>query len=518
MLAATSRIACLLHWIVLMGIIVVGKSFRALPCTTPRHYLSRLCATSSFNNKQEDRTIFEGKQQELHDASTLSLAPMMEYTDRHFRHLVRLVSSRTLLYTEMIGASTLHHEQLESKQAYRTDNPDADSETVAAQYNDYLRRYLSQGQVAPLEGPSVLQLGGSDPELAYSAAKTVMEMSERGVCDYTAINLNCGCPSPKVAGKGCFGAALMDEPKLVADITKAISSGCHGQLPVTVKCRIGTDTEQAFTKKSYAEMDPEKEYSKLCNFIETVASDGIVQSFDVHARIAVLQNSFSPADNRKIPPLKYDVVSRLVKDFPELRFSVNGGIETIDQARTLLNDTPGLQGIMIGRAWAADPWRFAMADQILYNMPLVATNRLEVLKAYGRHADAEEEMMDPAKIRRFICKAVVSLFAGEPRSKQYRIRLDEIAAMPKKLLKEGKSVANQPPISEQIVNAALECLSEETLLRTPEESYERFLWQQQKPNGSTSATSLVTQWQAERKLEEARQEADGENCLNQEAV
>lgn len=309
-----------------------------------------------------------------------------------------------------------------------------------------------------------------------------------------------------MAGKGCFGAALMDEPKLVNELTRSLYEGSEGRLPVTVKCRIGTDSDQPFTKKGYAEMDAEKEYSKLCHFIETVASNGVVKSFDVHARIAVLQKSFSPADNRKVPPLKYDVVQRLVRDYPELSFSINGGIETIDQAKSLLQSTPGLGGIMIGRAWAADPWRFSMADQLLFgdDGPPVARNRLEVLKAYGRHADTEETLWDPVKIRRFIVKAITPLFAGEPNAKRYRVRLDELAGIPKKLQKEGKCLSTQPPISELIINTALECLSEETLLRTPEESFERFLWQEQKEFGSTNAGhAQVAEWQTERKLAEA---------------
>ncbi|EEC44315.1 predicted protein, partial [Phaeodactylum tricornutum CCAP 1055/1] len=330
----------------------------------------------------------------------LSLAPMMEYTDRHFRHLVRLVSNRTLLYTEMVAANALANERK--------------------------NRYLAQGRVMP-EGPSVLQLGGSDPEQMFQAAQTVLDMTARGHCDYTAINLNCGCPSPKVAGKGCFGAALMDEPQLVAELTKALHEGTEGRLPVTVKCRIGTDSDQAFTRQAYAAIDPEQEYSKLRSFIETVASDGIVTDFSVHARIAVLQKSFSPSDNRKIPPLKYDIVRRLVQEYPDFTFSLNGGVESISQAQAEFATSPGLKGVMIGRSWAADPWSFAMADRLLYKDENAPRNRLEILQAFGRHADREEELGDPVKIRRFIVKAVTPLFTGEINAKRYRIALNEIA-------------------------------------------------------------------------------------------
>jgi len=477
-------------------------------------HLSRAPEDSAQDPFESNESIYNEKQRQLDRASTLSLAPMMEYTDRHFRHLVRLISSETLVYTEMVGASAVYHEQLDAKEAYRQEHPTAGEEEVKANYNNqYLQRFLAQGTVAPLEGPSTLQLGGSDPEIMYHTAKTVVELAERGVCDYTALNLNCGCPSPKVAGKGCFGAALMDDATLVADVSRAMFEGTDGRLPVTVKCRIGTDTDHPFTQQSYANLNPQEEYSKLCRFIETVASNGVVKSFDVHARIAVLQKSFSPADNRKIPPLKYELVSRLTEDYPELSFSLNGGIDTIAQAKELLEASPKLKGVMIGRAWAADPWRFAMADRLLFGKegPPVAKNRLEVLKAYGRHADQEEALWDPVKIRRFIVKAVTPLFAGEPNAKRYRIRLDQLASIPKNLDKRNKSLDSQPSISELIVNTALECLSEETLLRTPEESYERFLLQQ-------SGKEQVTEWQAQRKATEAAGDSSYMNTLKEGAV
>ena len=416
-------------------------------------------------------------------ASTLSVAPMMEYTDRHFRHLVRLISKQTLVYTEMVAANAIAHERKTHMNNYQAQHPEADFYTAQMNYqNDYLQRFLAQAKVQPLEGPSVLQLGGSDPQQLYEAARAVWEMTSRGECDYTAINLNCGCPSPKVAGKGCFGAALMDEPKLVAELTRAIHEGCRGGLPVTVKCRIGTDSNRAFSRQAEMVDDSEEaEYRDLCHFIETVARDGVVTDFGVHARIAVLRKSFSPADNRKIPPLKYPVVRRLVQEYPELTFTLNGGIETIQQAQTELAAAPGLKGIMIGRAWAAEPWSFAMTDQLLYGEdPVEPKNRLQILQEYGKHADAEEKRWDPVRIRRFIVKAIMPLFAGEPNAKKYRIALDDIAGLPKQLESQGKSMDGQPPISELTMHCATKHLSEEVLLRTAQESYERVLWEQQK--------------------------------------
>lgn len=248
----------------LMAMITNARALLAPDKFSSHHSLqklrNRLFATAGKTSKYE----------ELIDASKLSLAPMMEYTDRHFRHLVRLISTKTLLYTEMVAANALSHERKDKFEEYLSFHPDATPQEIRSNYDDqYLRRFLSQGQIEPLEQASVLQLGGSDPKQMFEAAETVMDMTERGLCDYTAINLNCGCPSPKVAGKGCFGAALMDDPKLVSELTQALHDGSEGTLPITVKCRIGTDSQEDFTRASYAEMDPEIEYKRLCNFIET---------------------------------------------------------------------------------------------------------------------------------------------------------------------------------------------------------------------------------------------------------
>ncbi|KAL7569167.1 hypothetical protein ACA910_016993 [Epithemia clementina (nom. ined.)] len=445
------------------------------------------------------------------NASTLSLAPMMEYTDRHFRHMLRLLSSETLLYTEMVAANTLYYERVESIKAYQEQHPDATELEATSNYDDsFLQRIVRQSGIhaPPAEGPSVLQLGGSNPDLMFKAVETLMEMTDRGYCDYTALNLNTGCPSPKVAGKGCFGAALMDSPEIVAQLVKAMHDGCQGQLPVTVKCRIGTDTNEKFYKNSYAQIDEKEEYARLCHFIETVASSGVVTDFTIHARIAVLSRSFSPADNRKIPPLKYKYVRQLVNDYPDLTFSLNGGIENLAQVQEELEACPGLKGCMVGRSLAADPWSFAMADRLLFNKTpnqdkgTQLNNRLEVLKAFGKHADEEEARDDPAKVRRFLLKAIAPLFAGERNSKQFRVALDKFAVSARK----GMNIEGQPPISELIVQCAMDHLSEEVLLRSREESYERTLamiehdWKKH-ITVSSSRSLAVEEWQEQRKIE-----------------
>jgi tRNA-dihydrouridine synthase A len=489
---------------------------------------------------------YQSRFDDIGKASRLTLAPMMDYTDRHFRQLVRLVSNRTLLYTEMVSANAVAHESRRRRRpppSSPQSSNDHPNRYASDSDNDdplYLARFLAQ---SPREGPSILQLGGSDPQLLFEASKTVAEMSrlsyhdldpnrddslamQATVCDYTGLNLNCGCPSPKVAGKGCFGAALMDDPDLVRDLVRAMHDGADGQLPVSVKCRIGTDSPFDTTSGTLRYNYGDDEYQRLCRFIETVAQDGIVADFGVHARIAVLGKSFSPADNRKIPPLRYDVVHRLVRDYPTLRFTINGGFNSIEHVQRQMEECPDVAGVMVGRAWAADPWSFAMADTIIYDDDQRHghsgdRNRWNILQQFGAYADHEEHIWGSTRIRRFLLRAVSSLFAGEPNAKKYRIALDEIASQTKRLHQQQHHQSHRmdPPLSELLLEAAQKHLSEETRLRTPRESYEMRLWQDRKDregagvvstgSSSSSATlsSNIAEWQLERK--------SGESSYNQ---
>jgi tRNA-dihydrouridine synthase A len=418
---------------------------------------------------------------------------MMEYTDRHFRHLVRLVSPRTTVYSEMVAANAISHAS--SNFDFGEDPADPWSSPAS------LLRFLGQGHRP--EGPSVLQLGGSDPRQLYTAAKAVRDLNEvharqaaeydnnqcwrqqpregggggggggrgglegnrdailgRVYCDYTALNLNCGCPSPKVAGKGCFGAALMSDPILVRQLASAMRDGCGGTMPITVKCRIGTDDwmrdHGGFTRDGYhALRSMDEEYGELRKFVEVVAGGGVVDRFQLHARIAVLSKDYSPADNRKVPPLRYDHVRRLAGDYPELHFSLNGGIETLSEAKRELDSCDGLEGVMIGRGLVADPWSFATADDLLYPPSSSSNdddndgggggprNRMEVLERYGVHADYEEARWGANKVRRYVLRAVTHLFAGEHNAKRYRIALDEIVASIPKSRRSGGGVDRQ---------------------------------------------------------------------------
>ena len=458
---------------------------------------------------------------------------MMEYSDRHFRHLVRLLSHKTLLYTEMVAANAIAHERdrviREGKPCHANSSEDSNisKPLVAVESFDpsYLLRFLGQGKNS--EGPSVLQLGGSDPNQMFIAAKTVYELNQIMqqqqqstahhphmmpthpiYCDYTAINLNCGCPSPKVAGKGCFGAALMQDPILVRQLTSALHDGSMGTIPISVKCRIGTDEGYTFNQKDYlSTINEEREYQSLKQFVEIVASDGIVTDFQIHARIAVLNKNYSPTDNRKVPPLRYEHVRRLAREFPELNISLNGGVETLTGVRTQLELCQSLDGVMVGRGFVANPWSFAMADEVLYSDASKEKDqfrrlkhRMELLEQYGIHADYEEGQYEPTKIRRFITKAITQLFAGEHNGKRFRVALDDINRMSQKT-EVGQ---NQPSISELILNAATSHLSEEVLYRSPRESYEKMIFEQAARKqlfvtGVSDSVSLVQEWQSTRK-------------------
>ncbi|KAL7552749.1 hypothetical protein ACHAWF_017784 [Thalassiosira exigua] len=362
------------------------------------------------------------KDETLNKHSRLCLAPMMDYTTRHFRAMVRLISNNVLTCTEMVSADEL----------------------VSGRRNSEVKKQLLEQSAIISEGPSVLQIGGNDPSQLRNSAKIYHEYSRRSdQCEYTALNLNCGCPSPAVSGKKCYGAALMRDPKHVTKLVREMHDGADGTLPVTVKCRIGLheNGDVPFTRELYDAMSNEKEYEGLREFVETVASDGIVNSFQIHARIAVLGGSFSPAENRRVPPLKYDHLHRLTNEYPELNFVLNGGIHSLKQAKEEMDKIPSLSGIMVGRGLVADPWGFAMADELLFgnNAKSLCSNRREILEAYGQHADYEELHNDPASVRRSIVAACAHLFAGEHNANKFRMELDEIAGRPERLEREVKA-------------------------------------------------------------------------------
>ncbi|WIV49589.1 tRNA dihydrouridine(20/20a) synthase DusA [Marivivens sp. LCG002] len=227
-------------------------------------------------------------------AARLSVAPMMDWTDRHCRYFHRLMSRETLLYTEMVTAPAIVRGEHERLLAY-----------------------------SPEEHPVALQIGGSDPKELAEATRISCGYG------YDEVNLNVGCPSDRVQS-GAFGAVLMKSPDLVAECVAAMIGASN--VEVTVKCRIGVD-----------EQNPEE---VLPDFLEKVSAAG-VRRFTIHARKAWLEG-LSPKENRDIPPLDYDLVKRMKAAYPNLHISINGGIATLDHAVELL--ASGLDGVMIGRA------------------------------------------------------------------------------------------------------------------------------------------------------------------------
>lgn len=232
-------------------------------------------------------------------AHRLSVAPMMDWTDRHCRTFHRAFTRRAMLYSEMVTAQAVIH---------------GDRSRLLGQDGD--------------PGPVALQLGGSEPG---DLARAVALARPFG---YAEVNLNCGCPSDRVQS-GCFGAVLMETPGRVADCLRAMIA--ETDRPVTVKCRIGVDDQ-----------NPEE---ALPRFIEAAAGAGVAQVI-IHARKAWLQG-LSPRENREIPPLDHPLVLRMKQAFPGLAISINGGVTTLDQVRRLL--AQGLDGVMVGRAAYHDP-------------------------------------------------------------------------------------------------------------------------------------------------------------------
>lgn len=345
-------------------------------------------------------------------ALTYSIAPMMEVTDRHFRTLTRLISRKATLYTEMVVDRTLiHNTSLRDHALHIPEIPD-----------------IPSGQ-----HPIALQLGGSDPDELEAAARIAAKYG------YDEVNLNCGCPSAKVAGKGCFGAALMRDPGLVAECCRRMRETLPDGIEVTVKCRIGVDGEES--------------YEGLAKFVEIVHRDGLVGHFIVHARTAIL-GGLSPAQNRRIPKLRYEVVHRLVEDFPEVKFSINGGIRTVGEVERELGK--GMHGVMVGRAVMERPWEaLCEVDGVVFGEKFVGEDgrgvtRRKVLDGYLRYAEKEVER---GGSRRRVLQPVLGLFCGERNGKRFRRCIDEG-------LRDGFEVR-------EIVEKAIDVIDDDVLDREP---------------------------------------------------
>ena len=300
----------------------------------------------------------------------ISVAPMMDYTDRHDRYFLRLISRHVLLYSEMVTTQAILHGDRDRLLAYH-----------------------------PSEHPLVLQLGGSQPEALARCAAIGVEYG------YDEINLNVGCPSDRVRS-GRFGACLMAEPDLVARCVAAMAAAVP--VPVTVKTRIGIDQRDS--------------YGELADFIATVAEAGC-RCFIVHARKAWLQG-LSPKQNREIPPLRYDVVYRLKQDFPHLQVVINGGITDLDQAEEHLRQ---VDGAMIGRAAYHDPYLLAQVDRRFYHDDAPPKSRQQLVHELLPYV--EQQLRQGLPLNR-ITRHILGLFHGVPGARAWRRHLSQQAHRP----------------------------------------------------------------------------------------
>jgi tRNA-dihydrouridine synthase A len=297
--------------------------------------------------------------------TVFSVAPMMDWTDRHCRYFHRLLSPSILLYTEMVTANAIIHGDVDRHLRY--DNA---------------------------EHPLALQLGGSDPQ---SLAKAVKIAKPYG---YDEINLNCGCPSNRVQS-GAFGACLMAEPEMVRDCIKAMQD--VSDVPVTVKCRLGID-------------DADEE-TMLRGFIRIVSESGC-NNFTVHARKAWLKG-LSPKENRDIPPLNYNLVKVIKQENPNLSIHLNGGITTIDQMKSLHHD---FDGLMVGRAAYQNPRILIDIECAFYNADWIVDDE-DVINAMIAYANDQQDRFDtPIKS---VTRHMVNFYQGVKGARKWRQIISE---------------------------------------------------------------------------------------------
>lgn len=309
---------------------------------------------------------------------------MMAWTDKHCRAFHRLLSKHALLYTEMVTTGALIHGDAE--------------------------RHLDFGES---EHPVAIQLGGSDPaELAHCAKLA----EQRG---YDEVNLNVGCPSGRVQ-RGKIGACLMAEPQLVADCVTAMRDAVD--IPVTVKCRIGIDRNDA--------------YEPFAEFVDVVARGGC-EVFIVHARKAWL-DGLSPKENREVPPLRYDMVYRIKRERPDLSIVINGGIGDLDACNTHLQH---VNGVMLGRAAYQQPALLAAVDSALFGQPTPPPERGAVMRALREYAAGELAAGGRLKD---VVRPILGLYHGQPGGRQFRRVLSERA--------------HAPDAGVEVLDAALECV------------------------------------------------------------
>jgi len=305
----------------------------------------------------------------MRGAHRLCAAPMMDWTDRHCRYFLRQCAPHARLYTEMITTGALLHGDV-------------------ARHLDF----------DAAEHPVAAQLGGSEPDELAACARLVE------AAGYDEVNLNIGCPSERVQ-RGAFGACLMAEPELVADCVRAMREAIS--IPVTVKHRIGIDKNQ--------------DYSFVQRFVSAVAAAGCT-TFIVHARNAVLKG-LSPKENREIPPLRYEVVHRLKRDFPALAFVVNGGLADWAAIEAQL---AAVDGVMLGRAAYHQPWLLAEADARVYADGVLPRTRAEVAQAMAAYAARQ---VAAGVALRQVTRHMLGLYHHAPRARLWRRMLSDPARL-----------------------------------------------------------------------------------------
>lgn len=294
-------------------------------------------------------------------------APMMEWSDTHCRSFWRLLTKNAVLYTEMVTTGALIHGD-------RT-------------------RFLS---FSAQENPLALQLGGSNPKELSTCARMAEDWG------YDEVNLNCGCPSDRVQNN-MIGACLMAEPELVAECIAKMQDSVS--IPVTVKHRIGID-----------DMD---DYEGLYNFVRTLAEAGC-RTFIIHARKAWLKG-LSPKENREVPPLQYDKVIQIKRDFPHLEIIINGGIKTLEQCETLLAD---VDGVMLGREIYSNPYLLSDVDSRLYGASAIPPSREQILHDFMAYC--EEQMARGIRLN-YMTRHILGLYQGVPGARAFRRVISEEA-------------------------------------------------------------------------------------------
>ena len=302
------------------------------------------------------------------------VAPMMKRTDKHFRHLLRMLSQHAMLYTEMIACR-------------------------AVLFGN--RRYLD---FKASQHPLGLQVGGSNPSEMARCACIAEEMA------YDEININVGCPSLRVK-EAAFGACLMLSPQRVADCVATMSA--RAKIPVTVKCRIGVEKAHSSSSKHSGDNSKDSfDFNNLCQFVEIISAAGC-NTFIIHARKAIL-GGLSPKQNREIPPLHYDQVQALKREFPQLEIILNGGLRSLTQAK---NEIKTLDGVMLGRLIYEHPMLLSEVDSMFYGKETKRVSQMQIIEAYLDYLAHEVKQGVPVSL---ITRHLVNWFRGHPGARYWR--------------------------------------------------------------------------------------------------